>query len=64
MELLGLVRLLGETDKSSSGSDSDGGRIAIGLKFNIAAHRLITVMNDIIVKDMLPGILEALKQTL
>ena len=49
-KLLGPVKLLGETDKISSGSDKDGGKIAMGLEFNKAAHLMTTMMNDTILR--------------
>ena len=64
MELDGPVRLLGETDRISSGSAREGGKIATGLEFNKAAHLLTTFMNEIIVRGEVPGIWQALKQTL
>ena len=53
--LLGPVKLLGETDKISSGSDKDGGKIAIGLE---------TMVNDTIVKGEEPDSWAGFKQTL
>ena len=64
MELDGPVRLLGETDKISSGSAREGGKIAIGLEFNKAAHLLTTFINETMVSGLVPGIWQALKQTL
>ena len=64
MALDGPERLLGETDKISSGLDRDGGRIATGLEFSRAAHLLGTSMNETIVRGELPGIWVALKHTL
>ena len=64
MALDGPARLLGETDKISSGSDRDGGSIATGLEFSRAAHRLATAMNETIVKGDVPGIMVAFRQIL
>ena len=64
MALDGPVRLLGETDKISSRSDREGGRIATGLEFGNAAHLLATSINETIVRGELPGICVALKHTL
>ena len=47
MELDGPVRLFGETDRISSMSAREGGRIATGLEFNKAAHLLTTFINEI-----------------
>ena len=54
-ELAGPVRELGDTDKISSGSASDGGMIAIGLEFKRAAHLLMTCMKVTIVRGEAPG---------
>ena len=64
MALEGPARLFGETDKISSGSHRDGGRIATGLEFSRAAHLLATLMNDTIVKGEVPGTIVAFRQTL
>ena len=64
MALDGPARLLGETDKISSGSDRDSGSIATGLEFCRDAHLLATAMNETIVKGDVPGIMVAFRQTL
>ena len=64
MALDGPARLLGETDKISSGSDRDGGSIATGLEFSRAAHLLATDMNETIVKGDVPGIMLDFRQIL
>ena len=58
------MRLLGETDGISSGSDRKGGRIATGLEFSKAAQLLTIAMNETIVRGELPGFWQALKKTL
>ena len=64
MALDGPARLLGETDKISSGSDRDGSRIATGREFSRAAHLLARAMNETIVKGDVPGIWLAFRQIL
>ena len=48
MALAGPAKLFGETDRISSGSANEGGKIAIGREFNRAAHLLATFMKDTI----------------
>ena len=60
----GPFKLLGETDKILSGSAKDGGKNAIGLEFNKAAHLLTTMIKATIVKGEDPGSWAAFKQTL
>ena len=55
MLLAGHVREVGDTDKISSGSASDGGRITMGLEFRKAAHLLMTMIKVTIVRGELPG---------
>ena len=64
MALEGPARLAGDTDKISSGSERDGGRIATGLELSRAAQRLTTFINETIVKGLVPGITVAFRQTL
>ena len=62
--LLGPVRELGDTDKISSGSAKDDGKIAMGLEFNRAAHLLMTMIKVTIVKWEDPESWAAYRQTL
>ena len=64
MLLAGPVRELGDTDKISSGSAKDGGRIAMGREFRRAAHLLMTMIKVTIVRGKAPGSCAALRQTL
>ena len=64
MELAGPVRELGDTDKISSGSAKDGGRIAIGLEFRRAAHLLMSMIKVTIVRGEAAGSCAAFRQTL
>ena len=64
VELEGPVRLLGDTDRISSGSANDGGKIAMGLEFNRASHLQTTMIKFTIVKGEDPGSWAAFKQTL
>ena len=63
VELEGPVSLLGDTDRISSGSAKDCGKIAMGLEFNRAAHLLTTMIKVTIVKGENPGSWAAFKQT-
>jgi hypothetical protein len=58
------VREDGDTHSNSSGSASDGGRIAMGLEFRRAAHLLITMMKVTIDNGQLPGSWAAAKAVL
>ena len=64
MALAGPAKLFGETDRISSGSANEGGKIAIGREFNRAAHLLATFMKDTIVKGDVPGNIVAFRQVL
>ena len=64
MLLAGPAREGGDTDRSSSGSASDGGKIAIGREFRRAAHLLITMMKVTIDRGEIPGSWAALKAVL
>ena len=64
MALAGPAKLFGETDRISSGSDSEGGKMAIGREFNRAAHLLATFIKDTIVKGDVPGNIVAFRQVL
>ena len=64
MELDGPVRELGDTDKISSGSANDGGRIAMDLEFKRAAHLLMTMIKVTIVRGEAPGSCVDLRQAL
>ena len=64
MALAGPVKLFGETDSISSGSDSEGGKIVIGREFNRAAHLLATFIKDTIFKREVPGNIVAFRQVL
>ena len=50
MLLAGPVREYGDTDKISSGSANDGGKIALGLEFKRAAHLLMTMIKVTIIR--------------
>ena len=62
--LAGPVREAGDTDRISSGSASDGGKIAMGLEFRRAAHLLMTMIKVTIDRGELPGSWAALKAVL
>ena len=64
MLLAGPVREAGDTHSNSSGSASDGGRIAMGLVFRRAAHLLITMMKVTIDNGELPRSWAAAKTVL
>ena len=64
MLLAGPVREAGDTDRISSGSASDGGKIAIGLEISRAAHLLMTMIKVTIDRGELPGSWAALKAVL
>ena len=64
MLLAGPVREDGNTDSSSSGSASNGGKIAMGREFRRAAHLLVTMMKVTIDRGELPGSCAALKAVL
>ena len=64
MALAGPAKLFGETDRILSGSDSEGGKMAIGREFNRAAHLLATFIKDTIIKGDVPGNIVAFRQVL
>ena len=64
MELAVPIRELGDTDKISSGSDRDGGRIVMDLEFRRAAHLLMTMIKVTFVRGEAPGSCVAFRQTL
>ena len=64
MALAGPAKLFGETDRISSGSANEGGRIAIGREFSRAAHLLATFVKDTIDKGDVPGNIVAFRQVL
>ena len=64
MLLAGPVREDGDTDRSSSGSASDGGKITMGRELRRAAHLLITMMKVTIDRGEFPVSWAALKAVL
>ena len=64
MALAGPAKLFRETDRISSGSANEGGRIAIEREFSRAAHLLATFVKDTIDRGDVPGNIVAFRQVL